>query len=719
LLLFVANFLQSLFAMVLRFAFSAFLLTSVLRVDAMRTRQVAVTQPTCLMKAPEFDFFYSYQSQTGCLGCNVHLGWNEQLLTKVFQGKECSGDPDCRACKPYSDESANGLPVCSCVTSTGRSLFGFRMSDMIATDSECTATTCFKKFAWLHERSMKFKTKLDQNAFENPVALCRACALADASQQEVLGCAKTSFGMDHLQDETADDEQSNDDFFINTEEDVEEAAEIEPVSVEQDDAIEVGLERGILRDAAWQALQDAIFLEEEAPLEIAIATAATVGLDDDFIKEARALLKVIVEHQEKVPLPEEPVEAWQYEATLPEGWQEFTDVDHGQNYYYKEKTGEYRWERPTEALQDLPGGWQEVTGADHGHIYYYNEKTGGSSWERPTEDYVSEDMGIMEQYVSEEMDAAGKELRVAEMVSEEDTEGFSDEDEDEIDEDDETPDVQTGAQTAALQDLKTAILSKQTLSIKLAMMEAEAVGVADAEIDAAQEILEEEARHVLDDAIASGDSVSLEAAMITAKEAGLPSEDIAEAELTLEAALKTEDEEEDLEEVAGEPSAEDIEEFVEKENIETQEASLEKHEEETGITRVVELHLHGGVALFRRGKPLFSKSGRKFLHTKFKAALAAELLKDPESKYVLCPHVGTTSSRKDQRARKLIYWRGATLGSTLTDILMKSKLISRSIIAHSFGHYRNKRFASVIVKAYAGDQRPTCYRHDLKRFSRR
>jgi len=159
------------------------------------------------------------------------------------------------------------------------------MSDMIATDSECTATTCFKKFAWLHERSMKFKTKLDQNAFENPVALCRACALADASQQEVLGCAKTSFGMDHLQDETADDEQSNDDFFINTEEDVEEAAEIEPVSVEQDDAIEVGLERGILRDAAWQALQDAIFLEEEAPLEIAIATAATVGLDDDSLKK--------------------------------------------------------------------------------------------------------------------------------------------------------------------------------------------------------------------------------------------------------------------------------------------------------------------------------------------------------------------------------------------------------------------------------------------------
>jgi hypothetical protein len=97
---------------------------------------------------------------------------------------------------------------------------------------------------------------------------------------------------------------------------------------------------------------------------------------------------------------------------LAPGWKEAKAPD-GRVYYFHEKSGEVKWERPAKAgssdsvgesrpqmpssavvvaarpvipgvagLAKLPRGWRMITGAD-GRPYYFNKKTNEVSWEPP------------------------------------------------------------------------------------------------------------------------------------------------------------------------------------------------------------------------------------------------------------------------------------------------------------------------------------------------
>eukprot|EP00977_Amphora_coffeiformis_P009845 scaffold2257_cov169-Amphora_coffeaeformis.AAC.23 len=100
-----------------------------------------------------------------------------------------------------------------------------------------------------------------------------------------------------------------------------------------------------------------------------------------------------------------------------EEWTEVTDSTTGDVFYFNERSGETRWDRPNYSTNpdeqvmprasesdntgiadsadvpegeagvvhsDLPDGWEEVVDPDGGDVYYFNETTGETSWEPPT-----------------------------------------------------------------------------------------------------------------------------------------------------------------------------------------------------------------------------------------------------------------------------------------------------------------------------------------------
>ena len=82
-------------------------------------------------------------------------------------------------------------------------------------------------------------------------------------------------------------------------------------------------------------------------------------------------------------------------------WQELFDAETGTTYYFNERSGESRWERPKGFdqrwldSQDVAaltarstkrrnaGDWTEMEDSDTGTVYYTNMHTGESQWEKP------------------------------------------------------------------------------------------------------------------------------------------------------------------------------------------------------------------------------------------------------------------------------------------------------------------------------------------------
>lgn len=65
---------------------------------------------------------------------------------------------------------------------------------------------------------------------------------------------------------------------------------------------------------------------------------------------------------------------------LPVGWAEHIDPVTGRAYYYHERTGQSRWERP----RPIALGWTSIIDAGTGLEYFYNSRTGESRWTAPT-----------------------------------------------------------------------------------------------------------------------------------------------------------------------------------------------------------------------------------------------------------------------------------------------------------------------------------------------
>jgi len=65
---------------------------------------------------------------------------------------------------------------------------------------------------------------------------------------------------------------------------------------------------------------------------------------------------------------------------LPWGWAEHTDAVTGRPYYYHQKTGQSRWERPR---RHVAVGWTSMIDTTTGREYFYNIRSGTSQWDPP------------------------------------------------------------------------------------------------------------------------------------------------------------------------------------------------------------------------------------------------------------------------------------------------------------------------------------------------
>eukprot|EP00526_Cylindrotheca_closterium_P004161 CAMPEP_0113637722 /NCGR_PEP_ID=MMETSP0017_2-20120614/19755_1 /TAXON_ID=2856 /ORGANISM="Cylindrotheca closterium" /LENGTH=4255 /DNA_ID=CAMNT_0000548783 /DNA_START=113 /DNA_END=12880 /DNA_ORIENTATION=+ /assembly_acc=CAM_ASM_000147 len=175
---------------------------------------------------------------------------------------------------------------------------------------------------------------------------------------------------------------------------------------------------------------------------------AEPAIDDNDEAEPSASKEVQPEETSE-PAVEETTEET---AGLPADWEEVTDPNTGDIYYYNPVTNETSWERPSdeqknedgaevepsasedvqpeetsepaveEAAEEtagLPADWEEVTDPNTGDIYYYNPVTNETSWERPGAEPAIDDSGEAEPVSSEEVSPEETSEPAAEEAAEE------------------------------------------------------------------------------------------------------------------------------------------------------------------------------------------------------------------------------------------------------------------------------------------------------------